>query len=167
MALFLRNVIVPTQDGAGTLGGQDAEYYAINHTDVGPGDSPEQDGLCGSSWWSSETNPKVFYITVPNPKPANKHLRVVLTWDSRPDLSAGQNYLSDLDLVVKPVPGGQGSFGASASWNGNVEIVDVPSSVDAGSTLQAIVSPYAFRSSSDPDFFYYAIGWTWVKDHAE
>lgn len=160
---------VDGKDGAGAILGTNAVLFAQNHTAIsGPNNTAAQDGLYASSWYSTETTQKQFYILVPNPKPANKHLRVVVTWDSRPDLTGYQNYLSDLDLVVKPVPGGQGSYGASASWNGNVEIVDVPgSSLSAGSTIQAIVTPCVFRFSSYPDFFYYSIGWTWVADHAQ
>lgn len=161
------NCAIDGKDGAGTLCGLDAEFFAMNHTSVWPGDAAVQNGLCGDSWHEFMTGTKSFLIKIPRNRPIGKHLRVVLTWDSKPYLPAVKNYLSDLDLRVTR---GLSTLGYSSSWNGNVEVVDIPrNSLISGETITAEASPFRFRfdSSEQSRFFYYSIGWTWVKDHAQ
>lgn len=151
------------RDGAGTISGSEAVAFASGHTTVSPGNSACVSGMGATSFYSSDFGSnKRFYYQVPNPKPSGKHLRVVLTWDSNPNVSNGTNDLSDLDLVVQNNNGSQ----SSASWDSNVEIVDVAAaSLTAGNTYYIDISPYANRIPSGA-YFYYALGWTWVKDHA-
>jgi hypothetical protein len=76
------------------------------------------------------------------------------------------NWLSDLDLLV--TNGSEGD--ASQSHNGNVEMVDISNSkFTAGSTVDARISKFIDRipEGSREQYFYYAIAWTWVKDHAQ
>jgi hypothetical protein len=106
-----------------------------------------------------------FNISIPNPKPTGKHLRVVLTWDSSPSLTSAINDLSDLDLSVSGDRNGYGSF----SYGSNVEMVDIPASdLTVGKNYVATVEPYTMRidSSAFVQIIYYVIAWTWVKDHA-
>jgi hypothetical protein len=123
--------------------------------------------MMATSMYASEfSGNKRFNYAVPNPKPSGKHLRVVLTWDSNPVVGGGVNALSDLDLIVQY----NGSVRTSGSWDNNVEVVDIAASeLTAGSSYYIDVSPYISRipaSGSRTNFFYYAIAWTWVKDHA-
>jgi hypothetical protein len=128
------------------------------------------DGIGASSIsasdFASPNSPIVYKIRIPNPKPSGKHLRVVLTWDSNPLLNSAANELSDLDLLVTSGSGGI----ASQSNNSNVEMVDVPiTTFAAGSTVDARITKWLNRipSGGRANFFYYSIGWTWVKDHAD
>ncbi len=161
------NCGIDGKDGAGVISGTNAVLFAKNHTSVAPNGSAVQDGLSAGTWYSTDVMEKRFNILIPNSKPANKHLRVVLTWDTDPELEEGINYLSDLDLVASTY----GGYLESYSYNGNVEIVDIPSGgLTEGSTIHATINPTVLRFSTIPnhkDYFYYAIGWTWVADHAQ
>jgi hypothetical protein len=94
------------------------------------------------------------------------HLRVVLSWDSNPLLNLAGNSLSDLDLLVTSGSAGR----ASQSFNGSNEVVEIPAGLfPAGASVQARVIKVVNRIpliGSRAGYFYYAIGWTWVKDHA-
>jgi hypothetical protein len=161
------NCYIDGKDGTGTLCGMDAEDFAFNHTIVYPFGSAVEKGLYGSTWYEYETSMKSFNIQIPVYRPIGRHLRVIITWDSKPYLPAGQNYLSDLDLWIKR---GSSTLGTSMSWNGNVEVVDIPrSSLVSGETIQAEVYPFIFRYDANESnrFFYYSIGWTWVLDNAQ
>ena len=116
-----------------------------------------------TSFYASDfSGNKRFNYLVPNPKPSGKHLRVVLTWDSNPNVANGTNDLSDLDLVVQR----NGGTTASASWDSNVEVVDIAAGdVTAGSSYYIDISPYVNRIPSG-SYFYYAIAWAWVTDEA-
>jgi hypothetical protein len=157
------------RDGTGAASGSAAVAFAQSHTSVSPGNSAVEKGMGTGSIYASDfsSGSKRFYYMVPNPKPSGKHLRAVLTWDSNPIVGGNTNALSDLDLVVQKNGGSQGS----ASWDSNVEVVDVAASeLNAGSSYYIDVSLYANRipaSGSRTNFFYYAIAWTWVKDHAD
>jgi hypothetical protein len=159
---------VDGRDGAGVVSGSDAVAFAQNHTTVYPGNSAVEKGMTASSMTASDfgAGNKRFYFRVPNPKPAGQHFRAVLTWDSNPIVGGGVNALSDLDLIVQ-VDGGNR---ASASWDSNVEMVDVDAaSLTAGGTYYIDIGAYANRiptSGSRTNFFYYALAWSWVKDHA-
>jgi hypothetical protein len=143
--------------------------FAQGHTSVSPGNTAVEKGMGSGSIYAADFSApnKRFYYAVPNPKPAGKHLRVVLTWDSNPIVGGGTNALSDMDLIVQNDGGTQGSY----SWDSNVEMVDVAaSSVTAGSSYYIDVDPAINRipaSGSRTNFFYYAIAWAWVKDHAD
>jgi hypothetical protein len=155
------------RDGAGVVSGSEAVSFAQNHTTVSVGGSAVEKGMMATSMYASDfSSSKRFNYVVPNPKPSGKHLRVVLTWDSNPVVGGGINALSDLDLIVQY----NGSVRTSGSWDNNVEVVDIAASeLTAGSSYYIDISPYTCRipaSGSRTNFFYYAIAWTWVKDHA-
>jgi len=64
--------------------------------------------------------------------------------------------------------GNSGAY-SSFSYESNVEMVDVPSSdLISGQTYVANVHGYTMRipSNAFAQYIYYAIAWTWVKDHA-
>lgn len=151
------------RDGTGTISGADAVAFASGHTSVSPGNSACEKGMGAASFYASDFGSnKRFNFLVPNPKPSGKHLRVVLTWDSNPNVSNGTNDLSDMDLIVQKNGGTQ----SSSSWDSNVEVVDVAASeLTAGSSYYIDVSPYANRIPSG-SYFYYAIAWAWVADEA-
>lgn len=152
------------RDGTGTVSGADAVSFAQGHTSVSPNNSACEKGMSATSFYASDFGSnKRFYFLVPNPKPSGKHLRVVLTWDSNPNVSNGTNNLSDLDLIVQR----NGGYQSSSSWDSNVEVVDIAAAdLTAGSSYYIDISPYANRIPSGSSFFYYAIAWSWVKDHA-
>lgn len=157
------------RDGAGVVHGEGAVRFAREHATVYPGNAAVARGIAAGSLsagdFASPNPPLVFNIMIPNPKPAGMHLRVVLTWDSNPLLNDPVNSLSDLDLLVTSGSAGR----ASQSWNGNHEVVDIPAGLfPAGSVVQARVSKFVNRipAGGRAAFFYYAIGWTWVDDHA-
>lgn len=157
------------RDGSGVVSGADAVAFAQSHTSVSPGNSAVENGMGAGSLYASDfgAGNKRFYYRAPNPMPSGKHLRVVVTWDSNPIVGGSTNALSDLDLVVQKNGGTQ----SSTSWDGNVEVVDIANSdLSAGGAYYIDVAPAINRiptSGSRTNFFYYAIGWTWVKDHAD
>lgn len=160
--------IIDGRDGAGVVHGANAVAFAKGHTSVGRDGTPAVDGLDANALAASDfndPNPVIYKIKIPNPKPSGKHLRVVLTWDSNPTpvgSATSENQVSDLDLVVS---GGVSSH----SWNSNVEMVDFDNfDFSPGQTIDASIYKQVNRipATSRAQFFYYAIGWTWVQDHA-
>ena len=148
------------QDGNGVISGNAACKFAINHSSTPPGAMGVIDGMYAASWQNTDFSDKDFAIKIPSRKPNNHHLRIVLTWDSNPDLNGSINHLSDLDLNFD-----SGRY-LSNSWDSNVEVIDVPmNEVAAGSTYNVSIDPVFLRTGS-MTYFYYAIGWTWVKDNA-
>lgn len=91
------------------------------------------------------------------------HLRIVLTWDSNPvRVAPYDNRLTDLDLDAYY----SGTSSGSHSWNGNVEVVDIPAAnLNVGSTVDIRVNKVINRTPPGL-YLYYCIAWTWVKDHA-
>ncbi len=156
------------RDGAGVVSGSEAVAFAQSHTSVSVGNTAVEKGMGGGSLVAADFSGanKRFNYLVPNPKPSGKHLRVVLTWDSNPIVGGASNPLSDVDLIVQ----NNGGTSASASWDGNVEVVDVSaSSLTAGSSYYIDVDPAINRipaSGSRTNYFYYMVAWYWVKDHA-
>lgn len=157
------------RDGAGVVHGGDAVSFAQNHATVFTNGTAVISGMTATSLYPTDfndINPIFYKIQIPNPKPSGKHLRVVLTWDSNPGMSTSINPLSDLDLLV--TSGSQGM--ASNSLNSNVEMVDIPNTMfTPGSIVDARIFKTTNRipTGSRSQSFYYAIGWTWVKDHAD
>jgi hypothetical protein len=151
------------RDGAGAVSGSEAVAFASGHTSVSPGNTACEKGMGATSFYASDFGSnKRFNFLVPNPKPSGKHLRVVLTWDSNPNVNNGTNDLSDMDLTVQR----NGGTSSSASYDSNVEVVDIDASnLTAGSSYYIDVVPWANRIPSG-SYFYYAIAWAWVKDHA-
>ncbi len=133
------NSAIDGRDGAGVVNGETAVAFAQGLVEVSPSSTAVTDGIgtgsISNANWASTLN---YNVKIPSSKPSGKHLRVVLTWDSNPVTSGPTtgNYLSDLDLQwFGPV------YHSSTSYNGNVEIVDVPSSeVVAGSTYTANIN---------------------------
>jgi hypothetical protein len=152
------------RDGAGVVSGSSAVYFAQNHTEPQALTAAQKYAVSSANVSSSTAagSTAKYNVLIPNPKPAGKHLRVVLTWSSNPVRSPSWNYLSDLDLTWSG-PGNRNS----ASFNGNIEIIDIPAAeLTAGSTYQATITLYANRIPSGK-FLKYSIAWTWVKDHAQ
>jgi hypothetical protein len=157
-------------DGAGAISGIDAVSFGLLHTIVsGPNGAAATSGQYGGFMTSADQLvTKTFNIAIPSSLPSGKHLRVVLTWDANPDLTTTfKNYLSDLDLFIRD--NHNNLIGSSASWDGNVEMVDIPSSNCTPNTVYtAIVNPINIRipTAARMQGFWYCVAWTWVKDHA-
>lgn len=155
------------RDGTGTVSGTEAISFASAHTSVSPGNTATEKGMGASSLAAGDFNGanKRFYFKCPNPKPAGKHFRAVLTWDSNPVVGGGVNALSDLDLIAQKNSGTAGSY----RYDSNVEVVDIAAAdLTAGSTYYLDISPCTNRipNNSSTSYFYYAIAWEFVADHA-
>jgi hypothetical protein len=152
-------------DGSGVINGSEGVSFASTHTEVSVNSTPVEKGLGVGSISASNWSANLTYnIAIPNPKPAGKHLRLVLTWDSNPVVSNITNALSDLDLFWNG-----SSYRYSSSYNGNVEVIDVPASETSSSTVySATIGKITNRIpvGSRTDYFYYALAWEFVKDHA-
>jgi hypothetical protein len=85
------NQHIDGQDGAGTIHGADAIAFASGLIQVSPGNTAKTKARYFASFSSStfSSGAKSFNVLIPNPKPANQHLRVVLTWDSFPGMTSG------------------------------------------------------------------------------
>jgi hypothetical protein len=104
-----------------------------------------------------------FNIKIPSSLPADKHLRIVLTWDSSPDLIANVNDISDIDLSFN------NGAKSSSSWDANVEMIDVPAANTApNGTYPCEIVPYLWRhhANARSSIIYVALAWGWVTDHA-
>jgi hypothetical protein len=127
------------------------------------------DACAWGAWAKNDYAQKNFAISIPTTMPAGKHLRIVFTWDSNPDMVNMTNSLSDLDLVFSRTTNVVDYVAYSASMNGNVEVVDIAQAqLVPGTTCYALLTAYVFRvpagaSSTDT---YYSLAWTWVPDHA-
>lgn len=152
------------RDGTGVLSTSEAVSFVQTHVDVGPNGTAVEKGMAAASFRATDfPSNKRFYFVVPNPKPSGRHLRAVLTWDSNPVVNSGVNALSDLDLVVQH----DGGTTVSSHWDSNVEVVDVAAAnLTAGNTYYIELAPWVNRIPPEASFFYYALAWTWVKDHA-
>jgi hypothetical protein len=155
------------RDGAGVVSGADAVWFARNHQWVWDQGQAVDHGIAGNYISEYSEGSRFYYsVHIPNPMPAGKHLRIVLTWDSSPCENEAVNDLSDLDL----------SFNNGAqllrSWSidDNVEMLDISRyAVLPGRTHTVYVDVRTVRipSCAVSNISYYAIGWTWVKDHAD
>lgn len=157
-------------DGTGAISGYDAVRFATSAPFVYPGNSVGQEsGWYVSSWGKSDNSNKAFKVKIPANMPAGKHLRIVLLWDSNPDLVNNRNHISDLDLSFRYTEGSQSwQIGSSCSWESTIEVIDM-SALDLESGDHVInVTPYNINIPDDAraDFFYWSIGWTWVADSA-
>ena len=76
------------RDGAGVISGSEAVWFARKHTTVYPNNTAVPYGSLGASNQGSTIN---YNILIPPTKPAGKHLRIVLTWDSSPSLTDAKN----------------------------------------------------------------------------
>jgi hypothetical protein len=163
------STVTDGRDGSGAVSGADAVAFAQSYTSVSPGNSAVEKGMGTGSLYGSDfgAGNKRFNFYVPNPKPSGKHMRAVVTWDSNPIVGGSTNALSDLDLVVQK----NGGVQSSTSWDGNVEVVDIAASdLSAGGSYYIDINPAINRiptSGARTNFFYYAIAWGWVKDHAD
>jgi len=159
---------VDGRDGAGVISGYDAELFVRNATHVNQdGDSATTScvsGIYGGSWYQSGASNHSFWCLVPTTKPAGKHLRIVLTWNSNANTSTNTNDLTDMDLVAFP----NNHLKVCVSKNSNNEIINIASN-DAN-----LVSGQIFRikvintTNRIPvgSLTYYAVGWSWVVDQA-
>ncbi len=159
------NVNEDGRDGAGAISGSDARAYAENATEVPLGMSTgEVNGFYVGSWWQGDNDAKSFIIRVPSNKPAGKHLRVVLLWDSNPDLVNSTNTISDLDLTAF-YSNNRGYY--SSSYDSNIEMFDVPASeLTADQDYPFSVNPWRIDipANARANYFYWSVGWTWVAD---
>lgn len=160
-------------DGTGTISGADAVAYARNcQFVVNDWTGPVIHGLGGDI--RSEVDRYVVYnykIQVPTSFPAGKHLRIALVWTSvvtpsnvAHDPAFSPNYVPDFDLTCNKL--NIGSF----TYNSNMEVLDISqSSLTPGEVIDFQVHFYQFEISStaiDPNYVRFAVGWTWVADHA-
>lgn len=159
------NPAVDGHDGAGTVSGYDAVAYISSCVDLS-GREPRPAAEHGF-FWGMGTDTMVrqqFTVRVPDTPPSDSHLRAVLVWTSNPDLVEGKNYLSDLNLDGFEADGvSYGSYSADAS----VEMFDVPRErLTPGSEYTFSIAPDSIRipPNAGTDYFYYALGWTWVRD---
>jgi hypothetical protein len=159
---------VDQRDGAGTISAYDAVAYAVTCTDLTNTPTP---GAVEHGFFTTEADSSMaerrFDVRIPDTLPNERHLRVALTWTSVPLISVPWNQPSDLDL------GGfvadSGAYG-SYSLDANVEMFDVPrNAVTPGRTYSFSVYPRCIRipPGARTNFFYYTVGWTWVRDHAD
>jgi hypothetical protein len=152
-------------DGAGAISGADAVNFASSATTLFSGS--ENGAEAGLSYWSfgeeNEDGEFLFNVLTPSELPEGKHLRVVLTWSSSPANNLSQNRLSDLDLRVAS----DWSYFYSASWEDNVELVDIPNSELTPDTMYEIKAwMNTFRAADDgPTTQYAAIAWGWVRNN--
>ncbi len=163
--------VMDERDGAGVVSGRDAAIFAYNApTFTGTNTTAYEQGSAWGWWYNTDYSTRVFPIATPSVLPANKHLRVVFTWDSNPDMVNMDNSLSDIDLAFSSTPDGAGYMRGSLTCNSNVEVVDIPrSQLSPGQTYYAIASVVVFRvpSGARCTVTYYSCAWTWVADHAE
>jgi hypothetical protein len=163
-------------DGAGAISGAGAVLFALNSTSVSQSNSAVERGYnVGSIPENTGNYYNInFSIKVPDTKPAGKHLRIVLTWDSSLSLSSlDSNKLADLDLVV---PGYSCPFNNNdnwGTWESNVEVADIASNrLTPGSVISPFIRVWDFTIPASAynksmNAIYYSIAWTWVKDHAD
>lgn len=154
-------------DGAGVIHGSDARAWAQSMTSVSPNGTAVEKGYYYTSFSSGDftaQTARTLNVKIPNPIPAGKHLRIVLTWDSSPDLASGANNLSDIDLEFDA--SSQAFY--SSSWDSNIEILDITSGVSAGSTYVCKIKPMSWHWSSGArsTSIYAALAWGYVTDHA-
>lgn len=154
------------RDGAGVVNGSTAMEFAAFHEEAWDG-RPIERGMDADYVPDSYFNgpSKNYKIKMPSSLPSGKHLRIVLTWHSTPDLNKSINYISDLDLSFLT----SSQYYSSASYLSNVEIIDVPrAQLTPGATYDAFVSFVTNRrpSSSRTLGTNMVIAWTWVADHA-
>jgi hypothetical protein len=147
------------------VNGSSAYDFARNYLPQGVNGIAVERGMASGSINSSNwANNLSYNVKIPNPRPSGQHLRLVLNWFSNPVIGGGINALSDLDLFWNGTV-----YRNSSSWNNNVEIIDVPrSEVTDGATYVVQIGKYANRipAGARANFFYYALAWTWVDDHA-
>jgi len=158
---------VDGKDGAGTVCGEDAEWFVQNCSSVYPSGAAKEYGL----WWGSITqndnSTRIFNVKVPTPLPSNRHLRIVVTWDGNPSNPAALTYpvLTDFGLYMQ-IPGGPSL--SCDSWWSNIEIIDVPPwYLNAGQTYQFSVTHTLNRlPQSFQKFTYASVAWGWPKTSA-
>jgi hypothetical protein len=155
------------EDGAGVISGANAVDFAKNHYVASVSGTATIRGmavnLVNAGNWST---PLTYNIQIPNSVPSDKNLRIVLTWDSNPSLTLAYNDLSDLDLSAVT---STSSVYSSASYEGNVEVITIPgNTLVANSVTVATINKWVNRiqSWSTTNYFYYAIAWDWVDNHA-
>ncbi len=161
------NPSVDGNDGAGAISAYAAVEYAFSCTDL----SGQAVALAVEHGYVADTgaegmSERPFAVLIPSSPPPHTHLRVTLVWTSNPDPASGANHLSDLDIGA--FTSDSASY-ASASLDANVEMFDVPAGeLTAGATYSFTLFPRTIRipPTASADFFYYALGWTWVADTA-
>ena len=163
------NCNIDGADGCGVVSGQSAATYATSCTKVNVNNSPVQNGCSTGLIYPGNYTALTYYISIPSSMPSGKHLRIVLTWDSNPDITTGHyvNSLDDLDIVLFDRYNNQ--VGWSQSWDGNVEVIDIPRTNLAPGTTYHVTTYKSFLripAGARGQYTPYAIGWTWVKDHA-
>lgn len=156
------------RDGAGVVSAHDAIEYASSLTDLSGQDSvPAVERGFFTAQADSSMQDRFFRVRIPTALPPNRHLRVALVWTSIPDFEAMRNTLSDLDIGA--FVSDDGTFG-SYSLDASVEMFDVPAAqLTPGSdyTFTLFARDIRIPPSGCTDFFYYTLGWTWVRDHAD
>jgi hypothetical protein len=161
--------LVDGWDGAGVVHGLDAINFAKTMSWISsPNNVAKQNGYYASSFQQvdfSPSAPRQFNIQIPSVLPSGRHLRIVLTWTSSPDLINRVNDLSDLDLHF--VGNSESRF--ASSWDSNIEILDIlPSEVTPNGTYMCRIVPYTWRHhpNARSNRIYASLVWTWVTNHA-
>jgi len=157
------------KDGNGVISGSRAVDFTNDYTLLYP-NNPSATAVQGLSQWSFDSTgflshppyagPLTYNITTPSDFPEGKHLRVVLTWSGSPGINYDENEISDWDLLVTS----DGGWYSSQSWNGNVEVVDIPAAnLSPDEVYSIVLTPWAYRKAVDgPVYQYFALAWAWV-----
>lgn len=161
-------------DGTGTISGVDAVSFARS-AKIGSNNSPVQDGYFVGSIMENKGNAwdKVFKVQIPSTLPEGKHLRVVLTWDSSPSYLEGRNELADLDIIIPNVHCPLTGTDNWGSWDSNVEVAEIENhQITPGGSINVHIRVWPFTIpdlavNKSLNSIYYAIAWTWVKNHAD
>lgn len=156
------------KDGAGVVHGASAIAFATNLPWTSPGNTPIPKAysflnFCQTDFGGNGT--KTYNISIPNPKPAGQHLRVVLTWNSFPDLVNNENRLPDVDISLSSNIGNR----TSSSWDANVEILDIPAvEFTAGGNYSLDIVPYMWRrtAGANANCSYAALTWGFTTTQA-
>jgi hypothetical protein len=156
-------------DGAGVVAVHDAVVYAVGCTDVSHElGSPVAESGFYTNQADSTMVDRTFRARAPDQPAPGTHLRVALCWTSMPDYDVFENVLSDLDLGG--LTDDNDSTYGSYSLDANVEMIDVPvERLTPGGEYPFTVYATNIRipSGARSKVFYYTVGWTSVRDHAD
>lgn len=160
---------VDGRDGAGVVSVHDAVEYAVHCTDLTGQITP---AAAESGFYTAQADSgmsdRAFSVLVPDTTAPARHLRIALVWTTNPDFTRSENVLSDLD--IGGLTDDRDSVYGSYSLEASVEMFDVPREhLTPGRPYDFTVYARDIRipDSSRTDFFYYTVGWTWVRDHAD
>lgn len=156
------NVAQDSSNEAGVISGHDAEVFALSYPKISANNTPCVNGIDFRAIQSTQ-NYLYYYILIPATLPANKHLRVVLTWDSRPNIDSARNYLTDLNMGMWV----SGTWYNSCSREGNYELINVPAAAVTPNAYYTLTVAHTNKYfPPDYNWTYMSVAWTWVNDFA-